>query len=52
MRHVGICCTDVHFWEYGGQGDYSIESPWIPGHEGAGVVTKLGDGVTGLKVGT
>ena len=51
MSHVGICCTDIHYWLHGGIGDYIIKSPYVPGHEGAGVVSKLGEGVTHLKLG-
>lgn len=44
----GICHTDEHF----DKGDLPV--PWAPvlgGHEGAGTVAALGDGVTGLAVG-
>jgi propanol-preferring alcohol dehydrogenase len=45
----GVCHTDLHAAE----GDWPIKPtvPFIPGHEGAGVVTALGPGVTHLKVG-
>mmetsp|Transcript_15351 Transcript_15351/g.33640 ORF Transcript_15351/g.33640 Transcript_15351/m.33640 type:complete len:136 (-) Transcript_15351:291-698(-) len=42
--------TDLHVRE----GDWIVKPklPIIPGHEGAGIVAKLGEGVTTLKVGT
>src|SRR6202046_5381718 len=45
----GVCHTDVH----AADGDWPIKPtlPFIPGHEGAGFVTKLGPGVTHLKEG-
>ena len=45
----GICHTDLHAAE----GDWPVKPspPFIPGHEGAGVVAALGRGVTGLKEG-
>jgi propanol-preferring alcohol dehydrogenase len=45
----GVCHTDLHVQE----GDWFVKSklPVIPGHEGAGIVVKLGSGVTTLKVG-
>src|ERR1700675_2827907 len=45
----GVCHTDVHAAE----GDWPIKPtlPFIPGHEGAGFVAKLGSGVTHLKEG-
>src|SRR5271170_4442991 len=45
----GVCHTDVH----AADGDWPIKPtlPFIPGHEGAGFVAKLGAGVTHLKEG-
>jgi len=45
----GVCHTDLHVRD----GDWHVKPklPVIPGHEGAGVVVKLGAGVTTLKVG-
>ena len=45
----GVCHTDLH----AADGDWPIKPtlPFIPGHEGAGVVAALGAGVTGLKEG-
>jgi len=45
----GVCHTDLH----AADGDWPIKPtlPFIPGHEGAGFVTKLGPGVTHLKEG-
>jgi len=45
----GVCHTDLHVRD----GDWWAKSklPVIPGHEGAGVVVKVGAGVTNLKVG-
>jgi Zn-dependent alcohol dehydrogenase len=45
----GVCHTDLH----AADGDWPIKPtpPFIPGHEGAGVVVALGPGVTHLKEG-
>lgn len=45
----GVCHTDLHVRD----GDWHVKAklPIIPGHEGAGIVVKLGRGVTTLKVG-
>ena len=45
----GVCHTDVH----AADGDWPVKPtlPFIPGHEGAGVVAALGAGVTGLREG-
>jgi len=45
----GVCHTDLH----AAAGDWPVKPkpPFIPGHEGAGVVAALGPGVKGLKEG-
>jgi len=45
----GVCHTDLH----AADGDWPVKPtpPFIPGHEGAGIVVALGPGVTGLKEG-
>ena len=45
----GVCHTDLH----AADGDWPVKPalPFIPGHEGAGIVSALGAGVTGLKEG-
>lgn len=46
---TGVCHTDLH----AADGDWPAKPapPFIPGHEGAGVVVKLGAGVTHVKEG-
>ena len=51
MSHVGVCGTDVHYWQNGVIGPSVVKGPVVPGHEGSGVVCKVGEGVTNLKVG-
>jgi propanol-preferring alcohol dehydrogenase len=45
----GVCHTDLH----AARGDWPLKPrlPFIPGHEGIGLVTALGAGVTGVKEG-
>jgi propanol-preferring alcohol dehydrogenase len=45
----GVCHTDLH----AANGDWPLKPtpPFTPGHEGIGIVTELGAGVTGIKVG-
>lgn len=45
----GVCHTDLH----AADGDWPVKPalPFIPGHEGAGIVAALGAGVTGLREG-
>jgi D-xylulose reductase len=51
MHTVGICASDVHYWTDGKIGPFVVEAPMILGHEGAGTVLEVGEGVTGLDVG-
>lgn len=49
MKATGVCHTDLH----AAKGDWPVKPklPFIPGHEGAGIVAKVGEGVTHLKEG-
>jgi len=47
LRAAGLCHTDDHF----PKGDMAWPLPTIGGHEGAGVVTGIGPGVTRVAVG-
>ncbi len=51
VKHVGICGSDVHFYEYGNIGDFVVKPPFILGHESGGEVVEVGKNVTTLKVG-
>ncbi|MFN4154379.1 MAG: L-idonate 5-dehydrogenase [Paracoccaceae bacterium] len=47
----GICGSDLHYWQDGGFGPIRVQEPIIMGHEAAGTVVELGEGVTVLRVG-
>ncbi|RVE74457.1 hypothetical protein OJAV_G00022390 [Oryzias javanicus] len=51
MHSVGICGSDVHYWQNGRIGDFVLKKPMILGHEAAGRVVKIGSQVKHLKVG-
>ncbi len=51
VQAVGICGSDVHNYQHGGLGERKVAYPFIPGHEAAGTVERLGAGVTGLQEG-
>ncbi len=46
VKSVGVCGSDVHYYEHGRIGSQVMEYPYILGHETAGVVLEVG-----LKVG-
>ena len=51
VRSVGICGSDIHYWEHGRIGDFVVESPLVLGHEAAGVVEDVAADVTDLNPG-
>ncbi len=48
---VGICGSDVHYFEHGRIGDYVVREPMVIGHESAGTVVEVGPGVDPARVG-
>ncbi|CAJ1049727.1 Hypothetical predicted protein [Xyrichtys novacula] len=51
MHSVGICGSDVRFWQHGRLGDFVVKKPMVLGHEASGRVVKVGAAVKHLKVG-
>ncbi|SCW43638.1 L-iditol 2-dehydrogenase [Paenibacillus tianmuensis] len=52
IRAVGLCGSDVHYYEHGKIGRYVVEKPIILGHEASGEIVKLGaQAPAHLKVG-
>ena len=49
VKRAGICATDLGYWKFGS--DRLGDLPVILGHEGCGVVDKLGRGAKGVEVG-
>ncbi len=47
VKTCGVCHTDLHYRE----GGINDEFPFLLGHEAAGVVESVGEGVTGLEPG-
>jgi propanol-preferring alcohol dehydrogenase len=49
VRYSGVCHTDLH----AARGDWPVKPtpPFVPGHEGAGIVVAVGDHVTRVAVG-
>ncbi len=51
VESVGVCGSDVHYYEHGRVGSHVVEQPMVLGHEAAGVVAGVGPGVTRVRVG-
>lgn len=48
---IGICGSDVHYYEHGRIGRYVVQEPIILGHELAGEVVEVGKRVSNIAVG-
>ena len=51
LEYVGICGSDIHYYETGRIGDYIVEPPFVLGHEPGGTVVEVGSAVSNLKPG-
>ncbi len=51
LEYVGICGSDLHYYETGAIGDYVVEPPFVLGHEPGGTVVEVGKNVKHLKAG-
>jgi L-iditol 2-dehydrogenase len=48
---VGVCGSDVHYYEHGRIGSHIVREPMVLGHESSGRVVALGPGATHHAVG-
>ncbi len=48
---VGVCGSDVHYYEHGRIGRYVVREPLVLGHEAGGTVVAVGEDVPGARVG-
>lgn len=51
VEYVGVCGSDLHYYEAGGIGANIVKPPFVLGHEAGGRVVETGSKVTNLKVG-
>ena len=51
VRRVGICGSDVHYYEDFRLGDFVPRAPLVLGHEFAGVIVETSEGVADVAVG-
>ena len=51
VEYVGICGSDVHYFEFGRVGNFVVKKPIVLGHECGGTVTAVGSAVKKCKVG-
>jgi D-xylulose reductase len=51
IHTVGICGSDVHYYQHGAIGPFVVREPMVLGHEAAGIVLETGARVTTLRPG-
>ena len=51
IKTVGICGSDIHYYEHGRIGPFIVHAPMILGHEASGVITEIGEDVTHFNPG-
>jgi L-iditol 2-dehydrogenase len=51
VASVGVCGSDVHYYEHGRIGSYVVDAPLVLGHEASGEVVAVGRAVSRLSVG-
>lgn len=51
IEMIGVCGSDVHYYETGRIGSQVVEYPFIVGHECAAAVKAIGSAVTRIEVG-
>ena len=51
LEYVGICGSDMHYYETGAIGNFVVKPPFVLGHEPGGTVIEVGSDVKHLKVG-
>lgn len=48
---VGVCGSDIHYYEHGRIADFVVREPLVLGHEAGGRVVAVGEGVDEARVG-
>ena len=51
VEAVGICGSDVHYYEHGRIGAFVIDAPMVIGHEAAGTIVAIGSDVPHRTIG-
>ncbi|HEY95494.1 MAG TPA: NAD(P)-dependent alcohol dehydrogenase [Dehalococcoidia bacterium] len=51
IHSVGICGSDVHYYQFGKIGNFVVTEPMVLGHEASGIVMEVGSSVKDLKPG-
>lgn len=51
LEYVGVCGSDLHFYQEGQLANWTLDGPLALGHEPGGIVSAIGEGVEGFEIG-
>jgi L-iditol 2-dehydrogenase len=51
VSSVGVCGSDTHYYRHGRVGSFVVRQPLVLGHEAAGTIVGVGDGVDSSRLG-
>jgi len=51
LEYVGVCGSDLHFYDEGRLANWVPDGPLVLGHEPGGIVSAIGEGVEGFEIG-
>ncbi len=51
VSSVGVCGSDTHYYREGRIGSFVVDGPLVLGHEAAGTIVGVGDGVDAARIG-
>ena len=51
LHTVGVCGSDVHYYETGAIGKFVVREPMVLGHEASGTILETGSEVKNLRIG-
>src|SRR5207302_1571733 len=51
VSSVGVCGSDTHYYRHGRVGSFVVNAPLVLGHEAAGTIVDVGEGVDRARIG-
>ena len=51
VSSVGVCGSDTHYYRHGRVGSFVVDAPLVLGHEAAGTIVGVGEGVNRSRIG-
>ena len=51
VSSVGVCGSDTHYYRHGRVGSFVVDAPLVLGHEAAGTIVRVGEGVDSSRIG-